>query len=113
MERTLPGLGQTVVTSYAHAKKFKELRTKEAHDSEVKELAKNLFKDSERARKPKKRRMQCPEGGTVTPDGHIIRVAQSLASDSVRGPYAPTGAGQRRLYSDSESGAPTGTDSES
>jgi hypothetical protein len=77
MERTLPGLGQTVVTSYAHAKKFKELRTKEAHDSEVKELAKNLFKDSERARKPKKRRMQCPEGGTVTPDGHIIRVAQT------------------------------------
>ena len=32
MERTLPGLGQTVVTSYAHAKKFKELRTKEAHE---------------------------------------------------------------------------------
>ena len=75
MERTLPGLGQTVVTSYAHAKKFKELRTKEAHDSEVKELAKNLFRDSERARKPKKRRMQCPEGGT--PDGHILQVAQT------------------------------------
>ncbi len=80
MERTLPG--QTAVTSYAHAKKFKELRTKEAHDSEVKELlvAKNLFTDSERACKPKRRRMQCPEGGTVTPDGHtsmIIRVAQT------------------------------------